>query len=147
MNAIAEIENRFDTGGHCNDLLYTPISEDVGCRIHRVYEFAYEGDAEAWRAFVVKVLADPVRDLVHDDGKPAVTDYKFYIDYGLKPGCLDLEKEYLLRFYRELETPGFTLTDLRIVHRVYVLGDLDPDRLVKDLINPVIHTWNVHHAV
>ena len=92
-----------------------------------------------------KVLADPVRDLLHDEGAPAVRDFKYYIEFGLKANCLDLEKEYLLRFYRELENPGFELHDLRITQRVYVLGDLPPERLVKDLINPVIHTWTVCH--
>ena len=125
------------------------MDSDLKCRITRRYTFTIHGDHAALQHFVREVLADEVSDEIHEDEGPALTGFRFYIDYGLRTGCLDLEREYILRYYRELESPGFDIEDLVLSQRVYLTGeDSEPDshHFVKDLVNPVIHTWKVQHA-
>ena len=82
---------------------------------------------------------------LHQGDDAALDDYLFAIDYGMKPGALDLEKEAVVDYYRNLEKTGFELNDLKIEQRVYIFGEVDPapDRFVRDICNPAIHTWSV----
>jgi phosphoribosylformylglycinamidine (FGAM) synthase PurS component len=143
-----EIVNRYAREKSCNELLYAPLESALRARETRGYRVEFSGEVSALRAFTHDVLADSVSETVSEGEQAALSGYRFYIDVSLKPGCLDLEKEYILRFYGELEKPGFTLENLTVFHRYYLLGD-DPvpsERFVKDLCNPVIHTWSVISA-
>ncbi len=99
------------------------LFSDVGAGQHRVAQDLQLGDAAVFE------------------------DALFFLDYGMKPGALDLEKETIARYHGELEAPGFVLNSLKITQRVYVFGDggsqVSADRFVRDIVNPAIHTWNV----
>lgn len=148
MQLDFEILNTYAPKKSCNSLLYTPTTSTMTARQTRLYSLEVEGDADKARAFVRSVLADDVSDEVHEGPNPALSGYAFYLDVGLKPGCLDLEKEYILRFYRELEAPGFEVKSLTLRQRTYLMdgNDVPAERFVHDIVNPVIHSWNVHHA-
>ena len=143
-----EIVNRYAREKSCNELLYAPLDSNLRARETRGYRVEFSGEVSALRAFTHEVLADSVSETVSEGDQAALSGYRFYIDVSLRAGCLDLEKEYILRYYNELETPGFTLDGLTIFHRYYLFGE-DPvpsERFVKDLCNPVIHSWNVVSA-
>ena len=71
----------------------------------------------------------------------------FTIDYGMKAGALDLEKEAILQNYRGRRNMGFTMDGLKITQRVYVFGQGDKEtlaaRFAKDVCNPAIHNWTI----
>lgn len=143
-----EIVNRYAREKSCNELLYAPLDSALRARETRGYRFKFSGEVSALHAFTHDVLSDSVSETVSEGEQPALSGYCFYIDVSLKPGCLDLEKEYILRFYRELENPGFTLEDLTIFHRYYLIGDdaVPSERFVKDLCNEAIQTSTVVNA-
>lgn len=145
-----EILNRFAPDKSVNSLLYTPVTSSLRCRETRVYEVEAEGPADKVEAFVRDVLADPVSDQVSASGQPVVGSYRYFVDVWMKAGVLDLEKDMILQFYRELKNPGFTLTRLRLVRRLYLVGeteDISPERITKDVVNPAIQTSRVvRHA-
>lgn len=147
-DVLLEIFNPLAPPRRADSLLYTPAASDLVARESRIYRIRCTGDREALAAFLHRVLSDPVCDRVTLDGPPAIDDFRFYLEIGLKPGLLDLERETILRFFHELEAPAFDLADLRLFRRVYLSG-ADPvpaERFVKDLVNPVIHQWQVTHG-
>ena len=143
-----EIQNKYAEESDPSSLLYAPLDVDLSYIETRCYELSIEGDEEAAKAFALKTLSDPYSQKVNWSTSPALSNYKFYLDIGMKANTLDLEKEYLLKYQRKLNNPGFSLTDCRIFRRIYILGDdeVSSDVFVKDLVNPVIHTWDVQHA-
>ena len=147
MRIRAEVSGRFEKAGDCNKLLYAPLSEQLTYRHTRVYDLEIEGDQAAAESFVKSVLFDEVSQEIHFGESPAIEGALFHLDYGMKPGALDLEKETVARYHGELEAPGFTLNSLKITQRIYVFGQEDcgisVDRFVRDIVNPAIHTWNV----
>ncbi len=145
MNAVFEITDRYLEAGDCSALLYAPLDLDLRYRQTRRYSLDFVGDETAVVDFVVKTLLDEVGQELHQGDGAALRDYRFAIDYGMKPGALDLEKEAVMDYYRNLKTPGFELNDLRIEQRIYVFGEeeVSPDRFVRDICNPAIHTWSV----
>ena len=100
-----EIVNRYAREKSCNELLYAPLESALRARETRGYRVEFSGEVSALRAFTHDVLADSVSETVSEGEQAALSSYRFYIDVSLKPGCLDLEKEYILRFYGELEKP------------------------------------------
>jgi phosphoribosylformylglycinamidine (FGAM) synthase PurS component len=146
MNFEIEIVNRYAREKSCNELLYAPIDAHLRARETRGYRVGFSGEVSTLRTFAHDVLTDEVSETVHEGDTPALEGYRFYIDVSLRPDCLDLEKEYILKFYHELDTPGFTIEDITVFHRYYIFGDDDSvpaERFVRDLCNPVIHTWKV----
>lgn len=149
----AEVVGRYDHAGDASRLLYTPLPRPLTARETRRYTVEYEGDAAALTAFLTKVLADEVsHDLVTGEA-PALTGYSFILDYGMKGGALDLEKETILAHHRGDKDPGFTILSLRIHRRLYVYDAAKSadtlqfaDRFVRDIVNPAIHTWKVTAA-
>ena len=144
-----EIENRYAPDKSVNSLLYTPVDSAMRCRETRVYEVEAEGDAERIAAFMKNVLADPVSDTLHTGDTPALSGHRYLVDVWMKAGVLDLEKNMILQFFHELPNPGFTLSRLRLVRRLYLYGetvDVSPERLIKDVVNPAIQTSRVVHA-
>jgi hypothetical protein len=98
-------------------------------------------------AFVRQVLLDPISQEIRDATTPAFEKAAFVLDYGMKGGALDLEKETILGYFRSLQNPGFTITRLTLRKRIYVFGDNAPDApFVRDICNPAIHTWEVRRA-
>jgi len=145
LKAVFEITDRYLEPGDCSALLYAPLDQDLSYRQTRRYTLDFEGDEAAVAKFVGKTLLDEVGQELHQGDGAALGGYLFAIDYGMKPGALDLEKEAVVGYYRNLEAPGFGLNDLKIEQRVYVFGagKVLPDRFVRDICNPAIHTWSV----
>lgn len=150
MRLQAEVTGRFDHAGDANALLYTPLADSLTARHTRRYTVDYEGDEAALVAFLAKVLADPVSHELRTGDAPALDGFAFFLDYGMKAGALDHEKETILAHHQHTPGAGFTITSLRINHRVYLFGGAGAaahaDRFVKDIVNPAIHTWQVTAA-
>lgn len=139
-----EISGKFDNESDCKKLLYAPLSAPLTFRETQCYVVDYEGDAAALKAFVSKVLLDPISQNLHEGESALFPQAKFILEYGMKGGALDLEKEAIQQYYRTLKTPGFTLNKLTLRKRVYVFGQsADPAPFVRDVVNPAIHTSRV----
>ena len=145
MREIYEISDRFIEAGDANGLLYEPLAGGLTYRRTRRYEIQYEGDQAAMEAFVRKTLLDEISQELHQGEDAALTGYSFALEYGMKPGALDLEKEAILSYDRGSPAPGFELKDLRIRQRIYLFGGKGEEsgRFVRDLCNAAIHQWNV----
>lgn len=145
----AEVTGLFDHDGDASHLLYTPLPRALRSRQTRRYTVEYTGDTAALTAFLQKVLADPVSHTLHTGEAPALPGSSFHLDYGMKAGALDLEKETILAHHRSEPAP-FEIRSLRIHHRVYIFDPENQpdtaqfaDRFVRDLVNPAIHTHKV----
>ncbi len=139
-----EITGLFDQESDCHKLLYAPVSHPWTYRESVVYQATYEGDEAALEAFVRRVLLDPISQELRDGADNAFPQAAFVLEYGMKGGALDLEKETILAYYRALMEPGFTLVKLVLRRRVYVFGPgADSAPFVQDVCNPAIHTWEV----
>ncbi len=148
MRLRAEVAGRFEGAGDASKLLYAPIDVPLTFRRTRVYEMSYEGDPGAAEQFVKRVLVDDVSQEVNFDAMPMLGEGElFHLDYGMKPGALDHEKEVVLGFWRELADPGFTIDRLTVRQRVYIYGEAAgaglADRFVRDIVNPAVHVWEV----
>lgn len=147
MTTTYEIANKFDTEGDAQSLLYEPPAQPLRYRKTMRYLFDYEGDAKALDAFVHEVLVDRISQTSHQDAKPLWNGTAFILDYGMKGGALDLEKEAILSYYRKLPSPAFKLNKLTLKTRVYVFGEgADADVFVKDIVNPAIQNAEVVRA-
>jgi hypothetical protein len=139
-----EITGKFDAEADCSKLLYAPLALALTQRQTQCYTLDYEGNTEALRAFVNQVLVDAISQDLHEGDAPLFPEAKFVLEYGMKGGALDLEKEAILQYYRQLESPGFSLEKLVLRRRVYVFGTgADPAPFVRDVVNPAIHTSRV----
>lgn len=145
MREIYEISDRFIEAADANGLLYEPLDGGLSYRRTRRYELEFAGEASALEAFVRKTLLDEISQDLHKGEDPALSGYAFALEYGVKPGALDLEKEAILSYYRGIPDPGFELKELRICHRLYLFGGTgkEADRFVRDICNAAIHHWNV----
>jgi hypothetical protein len=126
----AEVTGRFERPADANHLLYTPLEQPLTVSQSRRY------------TVVSHDLA------ISDD--PVIPGAAFILDYGMKGGALDLEKETILAHHRGDPSPSFHIDSLRIARRLYVFGDIQAadtaslsDRFVRDIVNPAIHTWQV----
>jgi hypothetical protein len=133
-------------GQHASDadaLLYTPMKAGLTMKHSRTYRFEFEGDEAALRAFARAVLVDEVSQEISDGTEPVVKDALFHLDYSMKPGALDLEKEAIMSYYRGRSGDAFALKQLHISQRVYIFGQGDgaalSARFVKDIVNPAVH--------
>ena len=142
----AEVTGRFDHAGDANKLVYSPLPSPHTYHATRCYTLEFSGDEAAARAFVEKTLVEEVSQHVHFGESPALQGHTFILDYGFKPGALDLERETILSYYRGLAEPGFTLHKLSITQRIYIFAEKDaapPEKFVRDIVNPAIH----RHAI
>jgi len=139
----AEVIGKFESDGDANKLVYAPLKVPVKYRRTRLYLLEYDGNEESAKDFVKRSLVDDYADEVIFTGEPAIQDFSFYIDYGMKPGALDLEKEAILSSHRKTE--GFDIVSLKLVQRIYIFSDppINSDRFVRDVCNPAIHVWSV----
>lgn len=150
MQETYEISDRFIEAGDANELLYEPLKERLTFRQTRRYELDCEGSKESLEAFVKATLLDDISQELHAGESAALEGSLFYVEYGMKPGALDLEKEAILTYYRGIEEPGFLINDLKIRQRIYVFGSAADssisDKFVRDICNRAIHNWTVTHA-
>ena len=139
----AEVIGKFESEGDANKLVYAPLNAPVKYRRTRIYILEYEGQVQFAEDFVNRSLVDDYADEVFFTGEPAVQDFSFYIDYEMKPGALDLEKEAILSSHKGTE--GFNILSLKLVQRIYIFSDpsITSERFVRDVCNPAIHVWSV----
>lgn len=142
-----EVIRRNQHAGDADALLYTPLKAGLTMKHSRIYHFDSEGDAAALMEFARAVLVDEVSQEMSLDSPPAVQGALFHIDYSMKPGALDLEKEAIMNYYRGRSGDVFVLRQLHIAQRIYIFGNGDVDtlsaRFVKDIVNPAIHKHQV----
>ncbi|MBL9115199.1 MAG: hypothetical protein JNJ83_09325 [Verrucomicrobiaceae bacterium] len=144
MTQTFEITGKFDKESDCNKLLYAPSSQPLTYRETQCYVIEFDGDAAALKSFVSKVLQDAISQDIHEGGQPLFPKASFVLEYGMKGGALDLEKEMILQYYRTLDKPAFTLNKLTLRKRIYVFGKAaDPAPFVRDVVNPAIHTSRI----
>ena len=145
MQETFEISDRFIDAADASHLLYEPVERELTFRRTRRYEIEADGSREMLKEFVSKTLLDDISQELHLGEDSAYEDYVFVLEYGMKPGALDLEKEAILSYYRGIEEPGFELKDLAIRQRIYLFGDKEAksDRFVRDICNAAIHNWKV----
>ncbi len=144
MNQQFEVTGQFETEASCDKLLYTPQSQPLTYRQSQCYSIDFEGDPAALTSFIARVLLDPISQSLHQGAEPVFANAKFVLEYGMKGGALDLEKETILQYFRALPEPGFQLTKLTLRKRIYVFGDsADSAPFVRDVVNPAIHTCRV----
>jgi hypothetical protein len=149
MTLEAEVTGKFDHAGDANALVYSPLPSPHTYHATRRYALEIEGDVAAARAFVEHTLVEEVSQHVHFGSDPAIRRYSFILDYGFKPGALDLERETILSYYRGLADPGFRLNKLTITQRLYITATaapVPPERFVRDIVNPAIHRHTVIRA-
>lgn len=149
MPSKIEITNRFAQPEDANKLLYTPRSRRITFRRTKVYYCGIDGDANAFQAWMRRVLLDEVSQDLHAGDAPALEGAGTILEYGMKPGALDHEREMILEeYHREGEDKlGFTLKDLKLRTRIYLAADdggaVDAAPFVKDIVNPAVHTHKV----
>ena len=119
----------------------TPCST-LPFRRSRVYTVEISGDEQKAREYLLSVLVDPISQECTEQAAPILKDSLFTIDYGMKAGALDLEKEAILQNYRGRQNMGFTLDGLKIT---FGQGDKEAlaARFAKDVCNPAIHNWTI----
>lgn len=145
MRETFEISDRFIEAADANTLLYEPVEGGVTFRRTRRYEVEFEGEKSDLESFIRKTLLDEISQDLSEGEAPALKGFAFALDYGMKPGALDLEKEAILSYYRGIEDPGFELKDLKIQQRLYLFGggESESDRFIRDICNGAIHHWKV----
>jgi hypothetical protein len=147
MTQAFEIVGKFDQPSDCQKLLYAPLAQAFTYRQTQVYLVEYEGDTKALEAFVGQVLQDPITQDLRDGSSAAFSEAAFVLEYGMKAGALDLEKETILNYFRGLKQPGFQITRLTLRTRLYVFGEhASAEPLIRDVCNAAIHTWEVRPA-
>lgn len=140
-----EITGKFEEAADCNSLLYAPLARSLSFRRSRSYEFEFTGAANALTGFVRKCLLDEISQEIFAGPDPW-TGEAFVLEFGMRPGALDLEEEAIMTFYRSLKDPGFTIEKLAIRDRIYVFGEADDGvakRFVRDIVNTAIHTYQI----
>ena len=146
MPFTAEVSARLAQPKSCQGLLYAPLEKSLTYRQTQRYLFEFTGDEGALKAFIRKVLVDDVCQDLHLGDRPVFERWRFHLDYGMKPGALDLEKETILNYHRQVPDERFSIQSLKIYKRLYIFGDpgqTSPEPFIKDIVNPAIHTWNV----
>lgn len=140
----AEVVGNYDTKGDANKLVYAPLDTPGEFRRTRVYTLEYEGEEADAQAFVERVLLDAYAEEVRFGGEPAIDGYSFHLDYRMRPGALDLEKEAILTSHRGARNKSIEIKSLTLTQRIYLFSDagLTPDRFIRDVCNSAIHVWD-----
>ena len=145
MHARYEITGKFEEAADCNSLLYAPLAQPLSYRRSRSYEFEFSGSEEGLRSFVQSCLLDEISQQLHNGDEPW-SDQNFVLEFGMRPGALDLEKEAIMTYYESLTDPGFQIEKLAIRDRIYVFGDAADgvsEQFVRDIVNTAIHTYQI----
>ena len=142
----AEVTGKYHHAGDANKLVYSPLPAPHTYHATRRYTLEIEGDEAAAKRCVENTPVEEVSQHVQFGPAPALAGHTFILDYGFKPGALDLEREMILSYWRGLPDPGFTLKKLGITQRLYIFahGPAAPaDKFVRDIVNPAIHKHQV----
>ena len=142
----AEVTGKYDHEGDANALVYSPLTSPHSYHATRRYVLEFDGDEAAVRRFVERTLVEEVSQQVHYGPEPVLTGFSFILDYGFKPGALDLERETILNFHRASANSGFTLHKLTLAKRLYIFTKgtpAPPERFVRDIVNPAIHRHQI----
>ncbi|MEW5692876.1 MAG: hypothetical protein AB1765_06235 [Candidatus Hydrogenedentota bacterium] len=145
MHCVVEIINRFSSPKDLQEIIYDRTVTGYSYAKTKVYVIEYEGEESLIKKFVEMVFADKVVDNKEYNGKPFYSDAIYIIDVELKPGVLDLEKEYAFRYKDILSNEGLVIKDLKISQRYYLFGK--HSERVKEVfiksgpINSVIHSY------
>ncbi len=142
MRVVYEIAGKYEKPEPCDGLVNSQIDPGVTYRRSRLYDFTFEGDAERLDAFVRHSLFDEIGQQLRQDA-PLIEGQNLTLEVGMKPGALDLEKEAIVAVYRGLPDAGFVLSRFRLSQRFCFFGPVTETverRLVRDLVNPAIHT-------
>lgn len=104
-----------------------------------------EGDLEA---FARRTLFDSLSQqfcVLEAEEPKSSEDCVFVLDYGMKPGALDLEKQAILQSKAAQEVG---LKNLIITQRLYFSGEqaaqVGSEPFVRDIVNPAIHQHQLH---
>ena len=145
MRVLYEIAGKFEEAAPCDGLVNSQIDPGVTYRRSRVYEFTFDGDPVGVDRFVRHCLFDEIGQELAQD-RSLWSGETLLLDVGMKPGALDLEKEAILACLRGRPESGFRLDKFRLSHRFYFFGSVSEAverRLVRDLVNPAIHTHSL----
>lgn len=147
MTLHFEVISRFQAAANADALLYTPLNAGLTFRRSRVYTVEITGDEQKARDYLLSVLVDPIAQECSEQDAPILTGALFTIDYGMKAGALDLEKEAILQNYRRPQEHGLhpgRAEDhaARVRFRPGGPGELSK-RFAKDVCQPAIHNWTL----
>jgi hypothetical protein len=102
----AEVVGKFESEQDTSKLLYAPLEQAATFRKSRVYQIEYDGTQDQARSFVLKSLVDRYAEEVSFSEESYYKNFKFYIDYGMKPGALDLEREAIISSQKKVLMPA-----------------------------------------
>ena len=144
----AEVVGKFESAQDTSKLLYAPLEQAATFRKSRVYQIEYDGTQDQARSFVLKSLVDRYAEEVSFSEESYYKNFKFYIDYGMKPGALDLEREAIISSQKSSNASEFKLLNLELSQRIYIFSDPEvaSEPFVRDVCNPAIHVWSVTDA-
>jgi hypothetical protein len=149
MPSKIEITSRFAHAEDANKLLYTPRAAGVEFRRTKVYLCDVRGDESAFRQWMRRVVLDEVSQDLHAGEAPALGGASAILEFGMKPGALDHEREMILEEYHREgdQNLGFSLENFRLRTRIYLFGaggaPVDTAPFLKDIINPAVHTFTL----
>jgi hypothetical protein len=149
MRLTVEVYGKFDHAADASKLLYAPLEQKLTFRESRRYSLEYTGDGAALQEFLTHVLAHDTSHALCVGEAPALAEGSFILDYGMKPGALDLEQQTIVNYYGNLENPSFALEKLSIERRIYVYGATPAElpslaeKLVRDVVNTAIHRYKI----
>ena len=147
MTLHFEVISRFQDAANADNLLYTPLNAGLLFRRSRVYTVEVGGDVDKAREYLLSILVDHIAQEVSEQETPMLDGALFILDYGMKAGALDLEKEAIIQNYQGRPDMPFSIDKLKITQRVYVFGEGDKTalsaRCAKDVCNPAIHNWTL----
>jgi hypothetical protein len=144
----AEVISKFDGKVDANKLVYAPLDEPSTYQRTRVYTIEYAGNVTDAEQFVKRTLVDSYAEEVSFGCQPVLSGSAFFIDYGMKPGALDLEREAILASHRGVRDKAMEILSLKLTQRIYIFSDggVAPERFIRDVCNSAIHVWSVTNA-
>lgn len=144
----AEVISEFDGKVDANKLVYAPLNENASYQKTRVYCIEYAGKVTDAEQFVKRTLVDSYAEDVSFGCEPVLSGFAFFIDYGMKPGALDLEREAILASHRGVRDKAMEILSLKLTQRIYIFSDggAAPERFIRDVCNSAIHVWSVTDA-
>ena len=144
----AEVISTFDGKGDADKLVYAPLGENATYQKTRVYSIEYSGKVADAEQFVKRTLVDGYAEEISFGCEPFLSGFAFFIDYGMKPGALDLEREAILESHRGVKEKSMEILSLKLTQRIYIFSDsgVAPERFIRDVCNSAIHVWSVTDA-
>lgn len=148
-----EVAERFSARQPADRVLYSGDDLEGEVETTRVYRLDTDASRDDVESFARDVLVDPVSQdwelRANGDGDASFrTGFCLRLDVELKPGVLNLERQYLLDFLEEFPNSRLRLDGLGILERHYFFASGGEETLKRtarrDLVNPVIHRWRFY---